>query len=280
MARFTIEDAARLVSKMRVNYGKKFADQWAGVEPDELEQEMVDQYQGLTSADFLRGIERMKKEKWPPTVPEFRQWCEPESTGWLGANEAWAIARNSIDFNGNELTVVWTNECAVAFDAVSDMIRLGDKYQIAEAKKIFIDRYERLVTESRDKSQKPVYQVSYGNDKEQRKRAITEAQIAGLLPESETALLLETIQSPEDAKREAAVFDSVAKEHLENIRKLIKRPEVQAVQDVDEAPLFDVSGNLPEWADPFDERGKYMDGLKADGKPVPMALRSDFYNRD
>lgn len=278
MAKFTIEDAARLTSKMRLNYGKKFADQWAGVDPEELEQEMVDQYQGLTAADFVRGIERMKKEKWPPTVPEFREWCEPESTGWLGANEAWSIARNSIGFNGEELTVVWTSECAVAFDAVSEMIRLGDKYQIAEAKKIFTERYERLVMEARDKRQKPVYQVSYGDDKEQRKAAIRDAEIAGLLPTAEASLLLEHTQSPEDAKKEAVVFDAVAKEHLDKIRSIIKRGPVEPKPEQGEAELFDMPDNLPEWADPFDEREKYIEGLKADGKPIPMTLSGEYYD--
>jgi uncharacterized protein YoaH (UPF0181 family) len=75
MSKFTHEDAMRLIKKMRVNYGKKFSDQWAGVEPYDLADEMVDQYQGLTSQNFLAGIERMKTESWPPTIPEFKNWC-------------------------------------------------------------------------------------------------------------------------------------------------------------------------------------------------------------
>lgn len=75
MSKFTHEDAMRLIKKMRVNYGKKFSDQWSGVEPFDLADEMVDQYQGLTSQNFLAGIERMKTESWPPTIPEFKNWC-------------------------------------------------------------------------------------------------------------------------------------------------------------------------------------------------------------
>lgn len=89
MSKFTHDDAMRLISKMRINYGKKFADQWAGVEPSELADEMVDQYQGLTSQDFGRGIERMKIQAWPPTIPEFRDWC----LGSIGVNKIHASYR-------------------------------------------------------------------------------------------------------------------------------------------------------------------------------------------
>lgn len=89
MSKFTHDDAMRLISKMRINYGKKFADQWAGVEPSELASEMVDQYQGLTSQDFGRGLEQMKVHAWPPTIPEFRDWC----LGSGGANPIHASYR-------------------------------------------------------------------------------------------------------------------------------------------------------------------------------------------
>lgn len=75
MSKFTTDDAMRLINKMRINYGKKFSDQWAGIEPYELAEEMETQYQDLTSQDFMRGIEKMRTEKWPPSIPEFRDWC-------------------------------------------------------------------------------------------------------------------------------------------------------------------------------------------------------------
>ena len=89
MSKFTHDDAMRLIRKMRVNHGKKFSDQWTGVEPHELADEMVDQYQGLTTQDFMRGIEQMKVEAWPPTIPEFRDWC----LGGTGSNPIHASYR-------------------------------------------------------------------------------------------------------------------------------------------------------------------------------------------
>src|SRR5690606_27327215 len=132
MREFTKDDATRLISKMRINYGKKFADQWAGVDVEELKQAMVEAYQGLTVEDFARGVNRMKHEQWPPTIPEFRSWCEPKTDDWLGSHEAWAIAEKSIGFDGQELTVIWTDQMAQAFSRCEVLIKTGDKYQRAE----------------------------------------------------------------------------------------------------------------------------------------------------
>ena len=131
MREFTKEDAQRLINKMRINYGKKFIDQWAGVHEDELKQAMVEAYQGLTVEDFARGVNRMKHEQWPPTIPEFRAWCEPKTDDWLGAHEAWAIAKDSIEFGtGRELTVIWTEQAAKAFERCADLVATGDKFQL------------------------------------------------------------------------------------------------------------------------------------------------------
>lgn len=277
MAKFTHEDAKRLIDKMRRNYGKKFADQWVGVTPDELAEEMVEQYQGLAATDFLRGVDRMKREEWPPTVPAFRSWCEPEFNGWLGANEAWNVARGSIDFNGNELTVVWTRECAISFDAVVDMVKLGDKYQISEAKKVFVERYERMVSESLERGEKPVYDVSYGDDKEQRKTALIEAEIAGFLVTGSTQNLIEHIQSPADAKNESVKFKTVAQEHLENIRALLKTKNPEAkVEEIKDIKLFNLPEKLGGWSDPFDDQEQYKKTLQKEGKPIPLTLQNKF----
>ena len=40
MREFTQEDAIRLIAKMRAYYGKKFADQWAGVDPKDIAESM------------------------------------------------------------------------------------------------------------------------------------------------------------------------------------------------------------------------------------------------
>lgn len=275
MSKFTHDDAMRLIKKMRINYGKKFADQWAGVEPSELAEEMVEKYQDLTKQDFIRGLKKMESSTFVPSIPEFKSWCIGDlKAQWLGANEAWNVARSSIDFNGNELTVVWTKECAIAFDSICDMVKLGDKYQIAEAKKVFIERYDRLVLESLERGERPCYEVSYGDDKEQRKTALREAEIAGYLPQGTTQPMIELIQSPQDAKNEEVRFKTTAQEHLAKLKGLLKvnKPEEEVVEK-DEIKLFSLPSDSELWADPFDDQDGYLKALAHEKKPVPMAIK-------
>lgn len=231
-------------------------------------------FDGLTPDDIKRGLAKMKTSKFCPVFPEFRDWCLGDQRAqWLGANEAWNIARGSIDFNGNELTVVWTRECAIAFDSVSHLVRLGDKYQIAEAKKAFTEMYDRLVSESLERGDKPSYFISYGDDKEQRKEALKQAEIAGYLPSTQVDQLLLETQSHRDAENESLKFKTTAQEHLAKLKAVLKKPNEKQIEELKEKPeSFILSSNLPEWADPFDETEQYKAGFRNDKKAIPLAL--------
>lgn len=271
---FTFDHALQLTKKMHARYGDGFARQWKGFTANAIAQEFFEELSQMTPEQIARGITRMKTHEFAPNVSQFANWCLGDlKAQWLGANEAWNVARGSIDFNGNELTVVWTKECAIAFDAVADLVKLGDKYQIAEAKKVFIERYERMVAESLERGEKPCYDISYGDDKEQRKTALKQAEIAGYLPSGSTGLMIEQIQTPQQAKSEADKFKATAQEHLEKLGKLIKRNAPVVENEKPPVELFNMVGNLPEWADPFDEREKYVQGLIADKKPIPSAIK-------
>ena len=273
MPNITTQDVMRLINKMRVNYGKKFADQWTGVDIAELAQEMLENYQGLTVEDFTRGMARMKREKWPPTVPEFRDWCEPKSEEWLDAHEAWAIAKNSIEMGtGRELTVVWTEQAAKAFEKCADLVATGDKYQLAEAKKIFIAVYERLVTEAKDLGVKPVYTTSLGVDKDQQIAAIQQAQLEGFLPAPEAAAQLEYKQSSSELNQDAQKFKTTAQEALAKIQDLIKREPVNKMIEILKDPQ-EVESMEFEHVDPFDNFEQYKASLGFENKKIPFALR-------
>ena len=274
MREFTFEAAMRLITKMRLNYGKKFADQWAGVEPSELAHEMVDAYQGLTVEDFARGITRMKREQWPPTIPEFRAWCEPESDDWLGSHEAWAIAEKSIGLDGEELTVVWTEQIAKAFSRCDDLVKSGDKYQRAEAKKIFCDAYDRLVTQAKDHGLKPVYITSLGADKDQQITAIQQAEADGFLKAPEAHALLEHKQSKAEQQTDAERYRMIAHEALAKLGPMIKRNGINKMVDEhkDVQPWEEIE---MQHIDPFDNPEEYKAMLERDGKPMPMALRGE-----
>lgn len=271
---FTFDDAKDLTKKMHARYGDGFARQWKGFTANEIANEFFEEISGMTVEQIARGIAKMKTHEFAPNISQFSNWCHGDlKSKWLGANEAWNIARGSIDFNGNELTVVWTRECAIAFYSVSHLVRLGDKYQIAEAKKAFTEMYDRLVSESLEKRLQPVYEVSYGDDKEQRKTALKEAEIAGFLKSSESNNLIEMIQSPEDAKKEEIKFKTTAQEHLAKLKEVLKKPNQKQVEELKEKPVsFILSNNLPEWADPFDQPEQYKLGFKNDKKAIPLAL--------
>lgn len=271
MPSFDLDAAMRLISKMRINYGKKFADQWAGVEVQELAQEMIEQYQGLTTEDFQRGIARMKREEWPPTIPAFRSWCEPESEDWLGAHEAWAIAEKSIGFDGQELTVVWTEQMAQAFSRCEDLVKTGDKYQRAEAKKIFCDAYDRLVIQAKDKGLKPIYVTSLGIDKDQAIAAIKQAEVDGFLTAPVAQAQLEHKQTKAEIQSDTLKYKTVAQEALAKIKDLIKPNVNKMTEEVKEPQPWEAFEM--QHIDPFDDFENYQSHLKAEGKPLPQALR-------
>lgn len=271
MREFTKDDAMRLISKMRINYGKKFADQWAGVDVEELQQAMVDAYQGLTVEDFARGVNRMKHEQWPPTIPEFRAWCEPKTDDWLGSHEAWAIAEKSIGFDGQELTVIWTEQMAQAFSRCEDLIKTGDKYQRAEAKKIFCDAYDRLVTQAKDQGLKPIYVTALGTDKDQAIAAIKQAEADGFLEAPEAHALLEHKQTEQQQEAEAKNFQEIARQALAKLAPHIKR-NVNKMQD-EHKEIQPWESIEMEHIDPFDDFEKYKAALQAEQKPLPNAVR-------
>lgn len=275
MREFTKEDAQRLITKMRINYGKKFIDQWSGVHENELKQAMVEAYQGLSMEDFSRGYARMLQEQWPPTIPEFRAWCLPKSSDWLDAHEAWAIARDSVEFGtGRELTVVWTEQAAKAFERCSDLVATGDKFQLAEAKKIFVSIYERLVTEAKDQGLKPVYKVSLGIDPDQRISAIKQAEVAGFLTGTETQLQLEHKQTKAEQQADADRYKTTAQKAIAELREKLKlqAPVNKMSDEIKEVQPWELKPDTEYWADPFDNREEYLKTLKAEGKAVPMAL--------
>ena len=271
MREFTKEDAQRLINKMRINYGKKFIDQWAGVHEDELKQAMVEAYQGLSMEDFARGYARMLQEQWPPTIPEFRSWCEPKTDDWLGSHEAWAIAEKSIGFDGQELTVIWTEQMAQAFSRCEELIKTGDKYQRAEAKKIFCDAYDRLVTQAKDQGLRPIYVTSLGTDKDQAIAAIKQAEVDGFLKAPEAALQLEHKQTKAEIQSDSLKYKTIAQEALAKLAPHIKRNVNKMTEEVKETQPWE--SIEMQHIDPFDDFDEYKAALQAEQKKLPQAVR-------
>lgn len=269
---FSKNDAIRLIQEMRMNYGSKFLDMWKGVDLNDLASHIAEKLRDITPQDFMRGLQKMEQSTFCPTIPEFKSWCMPKADVWLDAHEAWATAKNSIDFmTGSELTVVWTEQSAKAFAKCADLVRTGDKYQLAEAKKIFVSIYERLVVEAKDQNLQPIYNVSLGIDPDQRIQAIQEAELAGLLTHEQTALQLEHKRSTDDMRKDEQRYKTIAQEHLAKLKALVK-PKAPTQEAFKEQLTASIFKRPDEWLDPFDQRDQYIAELKSQNKSVPLML--------
>ena len=271
MSIFTTEHAARLMNKMKAFYGKKYAEQWSDIPAVDIADAMVECLQGLTQEDFKRGYLRMQKSTFCPTIPEFRSWCEPKTDDWLGSHEAWAIAEKSIGFDGQELTVIWTEQMAQAFSRCEELIKTGDKYQRAEAKKIFCDAYDRLVTQAKDQGLKPIYVTSLGTDKDQAIAAIKQAEVDGFLTAPVAQAQLEHKQTKAEIQSDSLKYKTIAQEALAKLAPHIKRNVNKMTEEVKEPQPWE--SYEMQHIDPFDDFDEYKAALQAEQKKLPQAVR-------
>lgn len=66
-----------LMDKMLLSYGKKFLDQWAGVDTEKLYRHWANELGGFTRDELARGAAAMAAQTYPPTLPEFKKMCRP-----------------------------------------------------------------------------------------------------------------------------------------------------------------------------------------------------------
>ncbi|MDN5690929.1 MAG: hypothetical protein L0G98_09670, partial [Acinetobacter sp.] len=170
------------------------------------------------------------------------------------------------------LTVIWTEQMSTAFSRCEELVKTGDKYQRAEAKKIFCDVYDRLVTQAKDQGLKPVYITSLGTNKDQQITAIQQAELEGFLTATVAQAQLEHKQTEAEIQADAEKYKTTAQKALEKLGPLIKRnvnkmkPELKDVQ-----PWESVE---EQHIDPFDDMEQYKARLAQDGKPVPNVIRN------
>ena len=139
MREITKSDAMRLISEMRACYGNRFDQQWRSVEPEVLAAKFVQVLQGLSTEQIAAGFKRMLREPWPPTIPEFRLWCEQGGT-WLTAEEAWVSA---LAFS-NDSSAVITVQAHKALSRINQVLSQEGQKAAARA---FKDIYQRIVSE-------------------------------------------------------------------------------------------------------------------------------------
>lgn len=62
---------------MNLTYGKRFIDQWHGVQPDAMAEHWAQELAGYSREELQNGYLAMQSRDWPPTLPEFRKLCRP-----------------------------------------------------------------------------------------------------------------------------------------------------------------------------------------------------------
>lgn len=67
----------RLLDKMLLSYGKKFLDQWGGVDTDKLVRHWSEELASYTREELGRGYAALESQEWPPTLPAFKKLCRP-----------------------------------------------------------------------------------------------------------------------------------------------------------------------------------------------------------
>ena len=67
----------KLFEAMSYTYGKKFSDQWGGVDSDGLKRHWASKLADFTGPEIKRGVDALEGREWPPTLPEFKLLCRP-----------------------------------------------------------------------------------------------------------------------------------------------------------------------------------------------------------
>lgn len=66
-----------LLTKFEIYYGDKFHRQWANVPRDAMRKQWAIDLGELTGEELKAGVEALKRQEWPPTLPEFIGLCKP-----------------------------------------------------------------------------------------------------------------------------------------------------------------------------------------------------------
>ena len=275
MVNLTAQDTVRLIAKMRALYGRKFDQQWAGVDAQMLAETFAAGLQGLTAAELACGVNALMRHDWPPTVPEFRRMCQPIDPldrEWDTPEVAWAKATQNL----NEMTTFSTNDQIQQAWGVASNV-WPDRFA---ARKAFCDTYERLVIAAKAQNVLPVWWMSLGQEPAtSRAVAITQAVEAGQVGIGYKA---DAVAMLEQSKPVATNVSS----HLENLKRMFsmgaeslaeKQARINAeVEERKQRQIESLSQReavAMHWPDPFENPVEYCEVMRVAGRAVPAWVR-------
>lgn len=235
---FSETDARKLVEDMLLMYGKKFTDQWSGLKKSQVIEKFVEKLSELTYEQFLRGLKRLDTAEWPPSIPEFKNWCKGVYE-YQTPDEAWLQALNYEKSN----RVCRINRIArEAFYAVVGPY--GSLKPTDTVHNVYCSVYKRLIAEAKER---------------------------GELDEKLPAVKQLAEPKQPDEIDHQPVPNEVAQQALEELKKRmnVKNRHVPAPQrlQVKPTPIAD------PWPDPFENPESYLEKCEMDGVKVPKVIR-------
>lgn len=159
---FSADTANQLLGHMQALYGDGFNKKFGDIEQDRMISTVCQVLDGLKPEDLHRGIQRMKTEKWCPSIPEFRTWCIQDYDWWT-AEMAWAFALNW----KKDSTKPITNLAKRTLGEVNEI--MNSQGQRA-AYKAFIDTYEFNLRQAKKHNCTQVMWVKPEGEEQQQKR--------------------------------------------------------------------------------------------------------------
>lgn len=66
-------------------YGARFVDMWSTINAADMKTAWAEELAGFTKDELVRGLETCKTKPFPPTLPEFMEFCRPK----LSAKAEW-----------------------------------------------------------------------------------------------------------------------------------------------------------------------------------------------
>lgn len=177
-----------MFSKMLLDYGKKFTDQWGGADTDELIAHWAREMGSYTGPEIKRGLAAMETRDWPPTLPEFKKMCRAPVDPLVAYYEAVAgvQARAAGDFGKWSHPAIYWAAMPLAFD-------LGSQ-TFSQVK----PRWERALAEQMDKGEWPAIPGPM---------LALSAPGAAVLSRESAAKMLEQIKAAGITKRAASAID-------------------------------------------------------------------------
>lgn len=209
-----------LMESTAAYYDRKLVPETIGIYWRGLSDLTIDQIRAALNAH----AQDPQAGQYMPKIADIRRQIEVNrDDGHPGPDEAWSIALGA---RHEGATVIWTEQIARAFFEVA--MPLLDEGEKIAARKAFLERYDRELSQARRDGVAARWQASLGADQRQRIEAVEQAQRQGRISADHARALLPAPEIDDRAmlllERAAPESAGNARERLEALRRLVRLP--------------------------------------------------------